>query len=108
MRKKALSFLVLLFAGTTIVLAQQQSHKVTFNVTVADEIESSFKPTGRLFIFMDAWPDQEPRNCWPGSISVVSFAKNLNNFDPEASLIIDNNDGWIKWQSTAFLIYEDE
>jgi enterochelin esterase-like enzyme len=108
MRKVALFFSLWLFAGTTIVFAQQQSHKVTFKVTVAAEIKSSFVPTGRLFIFLDAYPGREPRTCSPTSYSVIGFAKNLNNFNPEATYIIDSDDGWMKWQSTSFLTYEDE
>jgi len=108
MRKQASLFLFWLFAGSTIVLAQLQSHKVTFHITVADEVQSSVKPSGRLFIFMDAFPGREPRTCSPTSYSVVSFAKNLSNLDPEANLLIDNDDGWVKWQSTAFLTYEDD
>lgn len=108
MKAKVLLLSLIFFAGTGIILSQEKSHKLTFNLTVADELKPSFKPDGRLFLFMDVYPGREPRTCSATTPSVCSFAKNITDWELGDNLKIDTSDGWIKWQSTPFLTYEDK
>lgn len=107
MKARVILFILILCAGNGIAFSQETSHKVTFDITVADELKSSFKPDGRLFLFIDAFPGREPRLCSATSGSVCCFAKNVSGWKPSENLKIDSSDGWIKWQSTPFLTYPD-
>lgn len=108
MKQRIFLIYLIFFIGNNIAFPQQKTHKISFDLTVASELQSSFKADGRLFLFMDVYPGREPRSCSPTSWSTCSFAKNITNWKFGDNLKIDSSFGWIKWQSTPFLTYDDK
>ncbi len=108
MKQRIILIYLIFFIGNNIAFPQQKTHKISFDLTVASELQASFKADGRLFLFMDVYPGREPRFCSPTSWSVCSFAKNITNWKFGDNLKIDSSFGWIKWQSTPFLTYDDK
>ena len=108
MKARIILIYLIFFIANGISFPQQKSHKISFNLSVASGLQSSFKPDGRLFVFIDVFPGQEPRKCSPTSWSVCSFARNITNWEYGDNLMIDFSSGWIKWQSTSFLTNDDK
>ena len=100
MRKKV--FIICLFFLVNLVqgFSQDKVHSLTFNVSVEDTLKSSFKPEGRLFIFLTADPEGNPVDkIWPNSYNKKTFifARNYSSWDINETLKIRDSEGWKSW-----------
>ena len=101
--KLFLIYLILLVFGIKIY-CQEKTHSLTFNISVAEEIKSSFNPEGRLFIFLSTTPNVQPMNqIWPNSITGrhFLFAKNFSFWTADNTLMIKDPAGWSTWGRTG-------
>ena len=76
---------------------QEELHAINFNISVAEEIRTSFNQNGRLFIFISTNPETEPRlQMGPQSITRAHyiFAKNLSDWKASEILSINDSEGW--------------
>jgi S-formylglutathione hydrolase FrmB len=87
-----------LFLGQ--VRGQQTGHSVKVKVVVAEELQSHFKPDGRLFIFFGRNQWAEPRTqTWPGPWNQGDFfAVNMSGLDAESNIRADPS---LQWTGTA-------
>ena len=93
----AISFL--LISGFWLsAYSQKQSFHLSVNLTVADELQESFNPEGRLFIFLSQDSLVEPRTqIWPNPQRKTHiFARNIKNFNANKVLKINKDDEFIR------------
>jgi len=87
--------IALLLLGYVIpVSGQEETHALHFEISVNEQVRSSFKSKGRLFIFVSANPDVEPRRLiWPTRIDEEFhvFARSFPGWDSGEILIVDHN-----------------
>ena len=80
MKKKVSIICAILLVSIVQSFSQEEVHSLTFKITVADTLESYFKPEGRLFIFLTTNPNGQPAaKIWPNSSYTGNnflFAKN--------------------------------
>ncbi|MFC2128641.1 alpha/beta hydrolase-fold protein [Bacteroidota bacterium] len=100
MKTKAITMITLLFIGYIIpVCGQEQTHSLNFSISVNDDIRSSFKSKGRLFIYICSNPDIDLRKVDPLGFEgeLYLFAKSFSQWDVDKTLIVDNPDEWDSW-----------
>lgn len=79
---------------------QEKTHALSFKISVAENVQPSFKQNGRLFISIGTNPNVEPRlQTWPNSIrgKHYFFAKNFSVWKANQSLTFDDSDDWTSW-----------
>lgn len=79
---------------------QEETYALSINISVNEQIRSSFKSKGRLFIFVSTNPDVEPRTLnWPGKIDdeFYVFARSFSRWNSDEILVVDNPDDWDSW-----------
>jgi hypothetical protein len=101
MKTKSMFMIALLLTVYLIPSSgQQETHTLNFRISVSEQIQSSFKSKGRLFIFVSTNPDVEPRSLnWPGKINdeFYVFARSLPHWNSDEILVVDNPDDWDSW-----------
>ena len=89
---------IFLFFAVTFsvnVVAQNESHSLTINLSVDKSVQKEMKKSGRLFIFINQNPNVEPRRMmWPSAGSFI-FAKNMSSLDARKGAKLPG-DGWSK------------
>ncbi len=100
MKRKVFIICAILLVSIVQSYSQDNEHALTFNVSVAEEVKSSFKTDGRLFIILSTTPKVEPKDqIWPNSIRKrhYLFAKNFSSWPANETLIIKDTVGWSSW-----------
>jgi len=90
--------IISLFSGLLIcvVLSSQDLYKLTINASVSDDISKEFISSGRLFVLITLNRWTQPRfQTWPNSSTII-FAKNIIEWNPSKSLILDSNTEFVK------------
>ena len=94
--------IILLLGCTAITVGQEPTYDLDIQIRISEEIQSSIKSDGRLFIFLNKNPNVEPRRLtWP-SLGNYVFAKNIQNLEPGEPITIQDGKGWIKTPSWSF------
>ena len=79
MSKKSFLFLCFIFL-CSLGLSAQESHSLSIEISVSDDVQESFQQSGRLFVFLTTNSRGEPRrNTWPSPGNII-FAKNISLF----------------------------
>ncbi len=103
MKKKV--FITYAFLLVTIIQSYSQDmfHSLTFKVSVAEYLASSFKPEGRLLIFLTTEPNGQPADkTWPGSsMKHYIFARTYTSWNINDTLIIESSEDWEAWGRTG-------
>jgi len=103
--RKFIPFLLLIsFVTGCSATAQNESQTVTINLSVSDEVISSFESDGRLYVFLNQNLAIEPmEQVWPfpGRMSHI-FAINKTGFNPEESITLAPDAGWTKTTEWTF------
>jgi len=88
---------------------QEKTYALKFKISVAENIRTSFKQKGRLFIFIDTNSDIEPRLRGPHKINneYYLFGKNFSDWKANETLTIDDSEGWAKWARTQECVFEN-
>lgn len=76
--------------------SETQNSNFSGNISVDETIKEIFNTEGRLFLFLSKNPNVEPRTqIWPNPRNkTYIFAKNINNFNSNTSLIISDTEDW--------------
>ncbi len=99
---KKILFSLILIIYTSILVSQKTSFDLVIHVSISQPRQSSFKPDGRLFVFLNQNEKVEPRTrTWPSSGNFI-FAKNFEGLDPNKGFEISNPEGWIKTSEWTF------
>jgi S-formylglutathione hydrolase FrmB len=69
----------------------QETHPISFSISIAPQLQNQFKPSGRLFVFISENPRGEPRTqLWPLSPRRNHiFAKNLKGWKSSETFALD-------------------
>tara|TARA_R110000787_G_scaffold86285_12_gene184136 strand:+ start:16110 stop:17648 length:1539 start_codon:yes stop_codon:yes gene_type:complete len=102
MNIKNLLILTLLALTTNIVIGQQESTKLAFNVSVNEELKATFKTNGRLLIYMTTMDNKEPRNSSVYNGNGFVFGKNIKNWDKDETKHLNGNGNWVKTANWNF------
>ncbi|MDX2429799.1 MAG: alpha/beta hydrolase-fold protein, partial [Bacteroides sp.] len=89
---------LLILGFNSSLQAQTGAFSITASLTISEELQSDFKPEGRLFLFLCEDPRAEPRTqTWPMPwVNNHIFAINLSGVNPDNELILDQSMDWIK------------
>jgi len=96
-------FFLLFMVNINPLSGQEESYALTFSIYVDEDIRPLFNSDGRLFITLSTTSDAEPKDqIWPNSIAGrhYFFAKNIQDWDPEKILDIQDTMGWSAWGRT--------
>jgi enterochelin esterase-like enzyme len=83
--------------------SQDKVHSISFKVSVAEYLESSFYPDGRLFVFLTTDPKGQPADMtWPFTYGRTDylFARNYFSWNIHDTLEITDGEGWSSWCRT--------
>lgn len=88
---------IILFVNLSNIYAQKQSFSFTADIKVDKNIKEKFLKKGRFYLFLSQNSQVEPRTqTWPSPTKkTYIFAKNMNDFNANNVLKIENDDGWI-------------
>ena len=97
MKLLSIFFSFCIFFITQNIQAQSTINNLKATVVVAKELQSQFKPNGRLLLFICDNTKVEPREMtWPSPmVKTYIFAKNITNFKPSKSVMITNSSDWM-------------
>ncbi len=94
--KNIRTFLFLLLCIGSTILEAQQSHSLTIQASVSQNLHGEHISNGRLFLFLSQDKDSQPRyQLWPSS-RINIFAKNIEGWDPDEKMMLDSQSGLIK------------
>jgi enterochelin esterase-like enzyme len=89
-KKFILLFLILLFPFS-LLIAGENSFSLQIKITVDENVKSSIKQDGRLFVFLSKNPNREPRTqTWPAAGNYM-FAKNIKDLNSNGEVNISAN-----------------
>ncbi len=93
--KKIMFFLLISnFIINTILFAQTSSLQVS--TSISKDIQNSFNPKGRIFLFVSGSNNREPRmNTWPNKSNMI-FATNIEHWETGKSFTFDSSVPFVK------------
>jgi S-formylglutathione hydrolase FrmB len=86
--------------------SQDETHSLSFKLSVADELQNEFHSQGRLFICIDKYPDIDPFSYNMG-YGYCFFGKNFTQWKAKEILTINSSKDWDSYQPSNFLINDD-
>jgi len=106
MKLRRLLYLCLLIILITFTgsFAQDQNHRLSITVSVADDLDTQVLSEGRLFIFLNKNLQVEPKDqIWPfpGSMSHI-FAMNRSDLSADFSETLQANSDWTTTEEWTF------
>jgi enterochelin esterase-like enzyme len=102
MNIKNFFILTLLVLTTNSVIGQQESAKLTFNISVKKELKASFKSNGRLLIYISGVDGVEPRNSSAFNGNGFVFGKNIKKWNKNETKSLNGNEDWTKTSNWNF------
>lgn len=91
-----------LIVFTAFLFGQEKSFDIVFKVSLGEEVKTSFKSDGRLFVFLNQNEKVEPyTQSWPGKGNNI-FAKNITGLEADQVFIIESPEGWSKTSEWSF------
>jgi enterochelin esterase-like enzyme len=102
MKIKYFLILSILLVTNYTVIGQQESSKLAFSIYVNEDLKNSFKPDGRLLIYVSETDEFEPRFTSIYSGKGFVFGKNIQNWDKNQSKVLDGSSDWVKTSQWDF------
>ena len=94
MNIKNFFILALLVLTANSVIGQQDPAKLTFNISVTEELKTSFKSNGRLLIYMTTLEGVEPRTSSAFNGNGFVFGKNIQNWNKDEIQNLNGAEDW--------------
>lgn len=79
-----------------LAIGQVKTTKISFSLSVKNELKTSFKSNGRLLLYVSEKNDFEPRYSSVYNGKPLIFGTNIKNWDQNKTIYLDGNDDWIK------------
>ncbi len=97
-------FLALLLLAITdyTTVAQQESTKLAFAISVNENLKASFKSDGRLLIYVSETEEFEPRYVSVFNGKGFIFGENIKNWDKNQIKVLDGSNEWVKTSDWGF------
>lgn len=102
MNIKYLLILSVLVINNYTVAGQQESTKLAFSISVDENLKASFKPDGRLLIYVSETDRFQPRYVSVFNGAGCIFGKNIKNWDKNQVKVLDGSNDWAKTSEWGF------
>tara|TARA_R110002110_G_scaffold90627_28_gene235541 strand:+ start:1311 stop:1610 length:300 start_codon:yes stop_codon:yes gene_type:complete len=96
MKIKNLLTLALIVLTSNIVIGQNESTKLVFNISVNEYLKASFESNGRLLINLIEVDDFKPKTSSVYNGNGVVFGRNIKNWDKNETKHYRGDEDWQK------------
>lgn len=99
MKSKSFILCLILLVFSIKTFCQENTHALSLNISVDENIQKSFNTKGRLFVYLITNPRVEPRKQYVEGFAGgdMLFAKNISDWNSSDILTVTSNDGWDMW-----------